>query len=265
MSKVRFSRKGQFACMEQAYIDPKTKQPTNRSRVICRGPRYSFLLEKEDKDLPFVVKSLTSRSQPESHGIFIHLDNFIFRVCGAPYNFSCGILPELVRDDAFVVKEMKEMRDGDANLVSVEYEYNKPEGRSHRGTIRLDPALDWAIVSTDIQARDAQGRIHENTTYTSTSVYERYGDRIALRMFSQKSSHDHKPLEVHDYELGGVSFEPLAEAAFTLKAFGVPEIPVYEGQGTSLFSPKNWPFWACLTLTILAFLALRLMARKRSV
>jgi len=255
---VKFIHKGDFERLEMSRGYSLKGRPAKQVFVYCRGPSYSFFLQKDEDSLPFIVEAFIPRSQAEPRSIFLQLDNFSHRVLKTPYFVMGGRLKDIVREDAFAVSNITRTSDREHPITSVEFTRTSPKIGSSRGTIRLDPAFDWAIVGFQDETTRSEAAGPGPKVYSSeeSNTYARREGQIVLNSFNHRLSYGGKVRESYEWTLKDASFAPIDDSEFTLSAFGLPEVSVGTPAKKSIFSSLSWVFWACLAGAVLGVVGL---------
>ena len=250
-----------YACMEQRYVDPKTNQENGKRRVTCRGPRYSFVLEKQDDDTPYIVRSVVSKDKKESMSYFIHLENFIAAVCESPYRVGWSV-PELTINNNFVVKSIKPAEVDGRTFQVLDFDLGDRDKSPKSGTIRFDPALNWAVVQYEIDMRAGNPKKVVEIVRGQRDFEQREGRIVPRKVVHTTSTYstdrNSPPEDVIDWTLDEVSFDKIDDDAFSLAAFGLPDLgsDMTIRPEDTFFSLGNWPFWLSLSVAVAALVAL---------
>lgn len=267
--RVKLTRKGPFACLERTTVDSAPGRAPPQVEVFCRGPRYSFVLEREDSRNPFRVRYFNPKGQPEQKGALYSLDMALAHVAGCNSRILFIRLPELVRDPGFAVKSIAERETGGRRLVDLSYSCSTPDAPSPSGTIEFDPDLDWAIVRFSVKEREQRMRKAGsdewdivNASFEGGNQYSALDGRAFPKSFSNFEKREQRVATSYEGLLERVETPAVDDGEFSLTAYGVPEIAVSPSEVPWFFSRENWVFWASFSTAVIAFLVLRLTALR---
>jgi hypothetical protein len=260
-SRFTFTRKGLYACLEQHFMDSQADKDTGKAWVFCRGPKYSFFLEREDTQTPYVVRAFTKRSAPEPKGIFLHLDNFIVRLCERPYKIASIDVVELRDHGDCSIDHIRTNRpEGQAGAAAIEFTCADPNSRCHGGVIEFDPTLGGAVRGFSVRTSDS---LIKDAVWLGKTEYEQYGGKLVPCSFYENKTKRDKILSGCEYKITNASFDSVADDVFSLGAYGFPEIATEPPAGVPFLSPRNGWFWGGLAIAALAFFLLRAISREK--
>jgi DNA-binding PadR family transcriptional regulator len=259
---VRICCKGDLILTEVRTLEAQPARDTRHIRLAGMNPHYIFALQREDAAAPWVLQFYFPHSSPSYDGV---RQGFMCRLREASpsYNIFGMSLKDLFQNpQCRIVRATAFSQDGRRH-VRIAYQRILTDSatgdkRIEDGEIVLCPEMCWAVQSYDFQIQWG------NNKKSRGQGQVRYGEKVAGHPIVSEFTFSYVTpggsLDYHHWQTEQVSPCQLAEADFTLPAYGLPEID------WSKSSPRYFPaaFFLLAFGVLLAALLLRYYVKRRA-
>jgi hypothetical protein len=210
---------------------PEVASSSGPEIVYCYNKDYSFnLLKRKDSDSQYVIKSFDQNLDGEpSHEVKGQVYNLLYDYLDAP--FSCPPLwrpsSSIIASDRSLIQHISEVRQDGENCLKLEVRlkegivWKTDQGRlspEYNGWILVAPEKKWVVREYDLDAGSHRyrGRVEYGDIQDGFPVPRRF----VLELKNQKTGR----VNVHEYTFDDLRLVDPPDDAFTLAAFGLPEL-----------------------------------------
>jgi len=223
---------------------PKQPRKPYQSDVSCKTKEYSFVLNKADPSLPYLIQYYGE--SPDSR-----FENIFSIYANASTTYGERTFLDRVNHPSFSVKSVESLHRSDGEVVRIEFSLNEKD-YEEAGSVILDPAKHWAILDVDVHMKGKElGKFH----YTSKTKYRDLGGTVFfpnhVEYFGKTDDPDHYEHRVLD--LDDIRLENVSPEIFRLTGYGLPDIPLKPLKSASFFSYQNPVLWVSLFLAAVSF------------
>ena len=235
---------------------PKKPKKPYPSDVSCKTKGYSFVLNKADPSLPYLIAYYGEAPEP-------HFDEDFSIYANASMTFRQQPFLDRVNHPSFAVKSIESLQRLGAEVVRIEYSWSKGDF-SETGFVVLDPAKHWAILNAEgIVKWKESGSIE----YTSKVKYRDMGKNVFfpdhVEYFGKTEIPDH--FEHRILALDEIRLDNISPEIFRLTGYGLPDIPLKPLKSASFFSYKNPVLWISLVLAAVSFGLLYITRNRKTI
>ena len=248
--KVRFRKEGEWLRLETN--DAKKDAVV----TLSVGPRYAFRLKRDNEEARNLLAGLEMKSPIVGLEEMRKADPF-FMAVEAPHKLWAGELEQIIGDPGFVRKSVKRYNEAGTELVRVDFDYDSKVTKLKmlNGFMILEPRLDWAVREAEY---DMTSKWRVRTA--NTCVMDRQGRPTIARHVTENLAIGKDSSTRTQYIFDEFHHESSPESAFSLTAFGLPEISTAVGQDYS--SKVHYWFFAGAAALFASALAIRWRSRR---
>lgn len=236
---------------------PRSAMQTPRS-AACVGTSYCFALHWGPESSMPIVDSVSNQA---SAGFS---DQYIGRRVLPALNAATWIaetpLEDMLSDPGFVLKRIERGEESGKELVKIVFDYEPtikllvkvpPPVRMNGGWVVLSPSDSWAIAECQVSCKSFP------MLYFAKVRFDHSGGKIVPKHVTSGNQGMRA-----EYEFEALRFEPTPPEAFTLTAFGLPEL-TKPGRASSGVPIAYW-FFSAAILALIAVASLRYWSSRRA-